>query len=261
MKALGANGLSLSLGGALVLDAVSATFQPGQITAVLGPNGAGKSSLMACLAGLRRPDSGTVTLGGMARETIDRRALARQIGYLPQNRDVHWDVDVATLVALGRFPHQGRWGENAADRAATARAMAMTNSAHLAARAVGTLSGGEQARVLLARVLAGEPAWLLIDEPFASLDPAHQLAGLDCLCQVARAGAGVVVILHDLNQALRMADEVLLMAGGRVVAQGTPGKVLTPALIAQVYGVSVHIGTAPDGGAFLVPMSQSIAQV
>ncbi len=253
MSALAAEGVTLALGGARVLDAVRASFARGQVMVVLGPNGAGKSSLMACLVGLRMPDAGSVTLDGVPRAAIDRRDLARRIGFLPQTADVHWDVDVATLVGLGRFPHRGRWGESDADRAAVADAMAATDVTRFASRAVNTLSGGERARVLLARVLAGRPEWLLADEPLANLDPAHQLATLDCLRRVAAAGAGVVVVLHDLNHAARVADQVILMRGGAVIAQGRPDEVLTEALIAQAYGVAAHVGELLDGRRFVIP--------
>ena len=250
--------LSLSLGGTGVLEAISASFAQGRVTAILGPNGAGKSSLLACLAGLRTPDSGQVTVAGTPRNRIPPRDLARHIGFLPQSADIHWDVDVATLVALGRFPHRGRWGETAADAAAVAAAMASTDIAHLGARIVNTLSGGERSRVLLARVLAGTPEWLLADEPLASLDPAHQLDVLDCLRKFARAGAGVVVVLHDLNQAARVADDVLLMRGGRVVAFGQPAMVLTPELIAATYDVAVDIGTTGNGQRFIVTTGRNL---
>lgn len=251
-----ADTLSLHLGDTTALDAVSATFASGQVTAVLGPNGAGKSTLLACLAGLRAPDSGMVRVGGVARALLPRRDLARRIGFLPQTADVNWDVDVAALVALGRFPHRGRWGETATDKAAVAAAMQATDVTALASRVVNTLSGGERGRVLLARVLAGTPEWLLADEPLASLDPAHQLDVLDCLRDIAGRGAGVVVVLHDLNQAARVADTVVLMRAGRIVAQGPPDAVLTPALIAQTYGVTAHVGHTPDGRRFIIPMQR-----
>lgn len=247
-----AENLSLALGGTRILDNVSAQFAPGRVTAVLGPNGAGKSSLLACLAGLRTPDTGVVRLDGVRRADLARGDLARRIGFLPQTADVHWDVDVATLVAFGRFPHRGRWGENAADRAAITAAMAATDVTAFASRIVNTLSGGERSRVLLARVLAGTPDWLLADEPLASLDPAHQIDVLDCLRAVAARGAGVVVVLHDLNQAARVADDILLMRGGRIVAQGAPDAVLTVEAIAETYGVTAHIGSGPDGRRFIV---------
>jgi iron complex transport system ATP-binding protein len=244
--------VSLRLGDTLSLDGVDAAFAPGEVTAVLGPNGAGKSSLLACLAGLRRPDSGEVLVDGTQRAAIDRRDLARRIGFLPQTADVHWDIDVETLVSLGRFPHRGRWGDSAVDHAAIAAAMAAADVTGLARRIVNTLSGGERGRVLLARMLAGTPQWLLADEPLASLDPAHQIDVLDCLRAAAGRGAGVVVVLHDLNHAARVADTIILMLGGRIVARGPPDQVLTPALIAQTYGVDARIGRGEDGARFII---------
>lgn len=252
MSDLVVEALTLSLSSRRVLDAVSARFQPGRVTAMLGPNGAGKSTLLACLAGLRQPDSGRVLLDGEPRARLSRRDLARRIGLLPQVADVHWDVDVATLVALGRYPHRARWGETADDRAAVTKAMAATDVAQFAQRPVSALSGGERARVLLARVLAGEPEWLLADEPLANLDPAHQHDALECLRAVARAGAGVVVVLHDLNHALRVADQVVLLANGRIVGQGDPASVLTPETIRQTYGVAVELATTPSGQRVIV---------
>jgi iron complex transport system ATP-binding protein len=252
MAELSVEGLTLSLGSRRILDAVGAVFLPGQVTAVLGPNGAGKSTLLACLAGLRQPDTGHVLLGGTPRTRLSRPDLARRIGLLPQTADVHWDVDVATLVALGRYPHRGRWGETAADRAAVDKAMAVTDVAQFAARPVSALSGGERARVLLARVLAGEPEWLLADEPLANLDPAHQHDALACLRAAAAAGAGVVVVLHDLNHAMRVADQVLLLANGRVAGQGPPDATLTPGRIRETYGVAAEVATTAGGQRFLV---------
>ena len=253
MSALTTEAVTLALGGATVLNAISAQFARGEVTVVLGPNGAGKSSLLACLAGLRMPDRGTISLDGMPRASIDRRELARRIGFLPQSAEVHWDIDVATLVGLGRLPHRGRWGETEADRAAVAAAMAATDVDRFATRTVKTLSGGERARVLLARVLAGTPDWLLADEPLAGLDPAHQLHALDCLRDAATAGAGVVVVLHDLNHVARIADQILMMQRGKVIAHGPPDAVLTEPLIAQAYGVTAHVDTLPDGRRFVIP--------
>jgi iron complex transport system ATP-binding protein len=244
---LSVENLGLMLGGATVLDGVSASFAPGRVTAVLGPNGAGKSSLLGCLAGLHPPGAGAVRLDGIDRAAADPRSLARRIGYLPQTADVHWDIDVATLVGLGRFPHRQRWGTSAADDAAVAAAMAATDVAGLATRTVNTLSGGERGRVLLARVLAGTPDWLLADEPLASLDPAHQLDVLDRLRAIAMAGAGVVVVLHDLNQAARVADDVLLLRGGRMLGFGAADAVLVPETIAATYGVATEITHTSDG--------------
>lgn len=244
---LAVENLRLVLGGATILDGINACFAPGRVTAVLGPNGAGKSSLLACLAGLRSPTAGTVRLDGLDRAQGNARDLARRIGFLPQTADVHWDIDVATLVALGRFPYRGRWGATPDDAAAVAAAMAATDVTALATRIVNTLSGGERSRVLLARVLAGTPDWLLADEPLASLDPAHQLDVLDRLRAIAAGGAGVVVVLHDLNQAARVADDVLVLRGGRVIGFGATETVLVPEVIAATYGVATEIHQSSDG--------------
>jgi len=254
VNGLEARGISVRLGGALVLDGVDAAFCAGEVTVILGPNGAGKSTLMGCLAGLRAAEAGDIFLNGAARGDLPARDLARRIGFLPQVADVHWDIDVATLVALGRYAHQGRWGASVDDVAAVEAAMMATDVLGFAGRAVKTLSGGERARVLLARVLAGEPEWLLADEPFANLDPAHQLEGMAALRQVSAAGAGVVVVVHDLNLALQLADRVLLLRGGRVVAAGTVDEVLTPALIGETYGIDVEMGRTAAGGRFIVTL-------
>lgn len=256
MTALTADAIGLSLGGNRVLDGVSVAFRRGRVTALLGPNGAGKSSLLSCLAALRTPDSGAARLEGTDVAGLDRRERARRIGFLPQAADVHWDVDVATLVGLGRLPYHGRWGAGAADHAAVERALAATDMTALRTRGVERLSGGERGRALLARVLAGEPDWLLADEPLASLDPAHQLDVLARLRAVADAGSGVVLVLHDLHLAARIADDAVLMRGGRIVAAGPADAVLTAPLIAEAYGVDVEIGVTPGGQRFILPIAR-----
>lgn len=245
------------LGGQTVIQDLTTVFARGRVTALLGPNGAGKSTLLNCLAGLRRPDAGHVTLDGVEIGALERRARARRIGLLPQNGEVHWDIDVVTLVSLGRFPHRGRWGESADDERAVVRAMAATDVTQFAARSAMQLSGGERSRVLLARVLAGEPEWLLADEPLASLDPAHQLDVLDRLRDVAARGAGVIVVLHDLSQAMRVADDVVLMRAGRVVAQGTRDEVMAAAQLRDTFGIEVHVGRGVDGDRFVIPLRRS----
>lgn len=248
------NTLSLNLRGRQILDNVSGTLRHGRVTVILGANGAGKSTLLSCLAGLRHPDSGEVRINGSDIHALDRRERGRTIGLLPQQGDIHWDIDVTTLVGLGRMPHRGRWGMSAADHQAIANAMAATDCTHLAHRKALRLSGGEQGRVLLARVLAGEPQWLLADEPLASLDPAHQLDVLDRLRQCARNGAGVAVVLHDLTHAARIADDILVLKDGAVIAAGQRDEVLTPATLASAYGVEVHISQSPSGDPMVVPI-------
>jgi iron complex transport system ATP-binding protein len=211
------------------LESVTATLRGGQITAICGPNGAGKSTLLQCLAGLLAPEEGEVRLGGAPLPL--GRERARRIGYLPQVGEVAWDLSVANLVALGRLPH-GDAGE-----APVAAALEALDLTALAGRPVSTLSGGERARALLGRVLAGEPGWILADEPLAALDLAHQLTLLAHLRAAARAGAGVVLVLHDLALAMNHADRVLVLDRGRLGADGAPEEALDEAVVARVWGV------------------------
>lgn len=245
---LSAETLSVALGGRPVLHGVSATFRTGEVTAVIGPNGAGKSTLLACLAGLRKPDAGSVSLGGTALGDLSHRERARRIGFLPQTPEVAWAVDVETLVGLGRTPHSGARGLSEADRAAVARALKQTDLGAFARREVKSLSGGERGRALFARVLAGEPSWLLADEPLAGLDPGHQLDAVDLMRGfAARDGQGVVMTLHDLAVAARLADRVLVLVDGRLIADGPPREALTPEVLARAYGVTARVVEGETG--------------
>ena len=216
------------------LDGVSLTLNPGEVTAICGPNGAGKSSLLSCLAGLLEPQRGALALDGAPLGTLSPRDRARALGYLPQQGEVAWDMSVETLAGLGRLP----WSAGAAaDRAAVDAALAALDLQHLRARPMSQLSGGEQARVLLARVLAGEPRWLLADEPLANLDLAHQLSLLRQFRALAGHGTGVVLVLHDLAQAMNHADRVVVLDGGALAADGPPEQTLSEAVIGQVWKV------------------------
>jgi iron complex transport system ATP-binding protein len=246
--------LRLARGGRPVLTGVSAAFEPGTVTAVLGPNGAGKSTLLEAMAGLLAPAAGEIRLDGVPLAALPARARARAIGYLPQGATLHWNLTVADVVALGRTPHVGAFAAaSAADRDAVARAMAAADVDSLARRRALDLSGGERARVLLARVLAGEPRVLLADEPLANLDPRHQLEALRLLRGAADAGAAVVLVLHDLAAAARAADRLILLAGGRVLGDGQPADVLTAALLAEAYGVEMRVWSEPGVGLIVAP--------
>lgn len=247
---------SIALAGRQVLDSIAADLTPGHITAILGPNGAGKSSLIKAMAGLIVPWGGAVTFDGRDVARIEPRERARLIGYLPQDGGAAWNIPAAELVALGRLPHRAPFaGATADDAAAVRQALAATETAHLAARPANELSGGERARVLLARVLAGEPRWLLADEPLASLDPAHQLDILDRLRDVARGGAGVVIVLHDLGHAASIADDVLLLKDGKLAGFGPVEEVLTEECVAEVFEVKVR-WVDTDDGRVLVPVGR-----
>lgn len=241
MSILRAETLSARLGDKAVLNGVGAAFAPGLVTAVVGPNGAGKSTLLDCLAALRAPDAGRVTLDGRPLHDLAPRARARRIAYLPQNAEIAWAVEGRTFVGLGRTPYVGAWGLRADDRAAVARAMAVTGVEAFADRVVSTLSGGERARVMIARALAGEPQWLLADEPLAGLDPGHVLDACDLFRRLAdEEGRGVVLTLHDLDAALRVADRVIVLAEGRVLADAAPAEALSPAVLKAAYGVEAR---------------------
>ena len=220
--ALQAAGLVLSLGGRRVVDDVALDLAAGQWAALVGPNGAGKSSLLALLAGLRPPDAGSVTLAGRALADWTARERAQRLAWLSQQGEAEGEIAVADVVRLGRLPQQGLFGvATPADEAAVCAAMAETECQALAGRRLSALSGGERQRVLLARALAVGAPLLLLDEPTTHLDAPHQRALLRSLAARARAGAVVLAVLHDLNQALA-ADRLLVMAAGRLVADGPP---------------------------------------
>ena len=174
---------------------------------------------------------GDVTLGEQPLAALHPRERAKRLGYLPQEGEVAWDVSVRNLVRLGRLPHRDR-GD-----AAVARALDALDLAELAGRPLSTLSGGERARALLARVLAGEPRWILADEPLAALDLAHQRRLLDELRGEAGRGTGVVLVVHDLAVAMNHADRAIVLEGGRLVADGAPAQALAPDLLRRVWDV------------------------
>lgn len=216
------------------LDDVSAVLRRGEITAIVGPNGAGKSSLLASLAGLLDPAAGAVSLDGKPLAGLAPQARAQAIGYLPQSPEVAWDVSVETLVALGRLPWRDR------DSDAIGAALATMELEDLRQRPVLHLSGGERARALMARVLAGQPRWILADEPLANLDLSHQLTLLKVLREQARAGAGVVMVMHGLAEAMNHADRVLVLFEGHLVADGPPETVLGADTIRRTWGVEAR---------------------
>ena len=224
------------------LHGVTTDLHAGEVTAVCGPNGAGKSTLLLALAGLLMPDAGCAMLAGAPLPALPPRQRARAIGYLPQSPDTAWDMTVATLAALGRLPWQGAplhraQGSAAQDAAAVEAALTAMDLDALRTRPLSRLSGGERSRAQLARVLAGEPRWLLADEPLANLDLAHAAALIATLRTQAAAGRGVVLVLHDLASAMNHADRVLVLQQGALVADGPPHTALSEAVIAQVWGV------------------------
>lgn len=248
MSVLAASNLAARLGEKQVLAKVSLRLRSGQVTALVGANGAGKSTFLECLAGLRQPDAGRVELDAQPVLRLSTRARARRIGFLPQSPEIAWAVDVRTYVGLGRTAHTGAWGLRGEDRAAVEAALGLTNLEALSSRSILSLSGGERARALIARVLAGQPEWLLADEPLAGLDPRHVLEAADLFRRMAHdEGQGVLLTLHDLGTAMRVADRIVVLSGGRVIADGAPGEALTPAVLRQAYGVEARVAEGVAG--------------
>ncbi len=250
---LHARQLRVERGGQCLLDVPELNLQPGHVHALLGPNGAGKSTLLGCLAGLDAKAAPHVRLQGRPLSAWSPQALARQRALFTQEHHVPFDFSVTDIVEMGRYPHADRPHPDEAHL--VSQSLTRTDAAQLAHRLLATLSGGEKARIHLARVLAQitgaptdvGPRWLLLDEPTAALDLAHQHAVMRLLRQLASEGCGVVVVLHDMNLANSHADQVVVLAQGRIVATGAPAEVLRSSLIQQVWGVACERVRWDDG--------------
>jgi iron complex transport system ATP-binding protein len=251
-----ARSLGVRLGSRTILHEVTVSVAPGELTALIGPNGAGKSTLLRVIAGLVELSGGSIRLLGADVEAIraDAALRARLVAYLPQDRTVHWPLKVRHIVALGRLSHRRSGPEgDAADTSAIDEAMRRMSVADLAGRPIDRLSGGEKARVLIARALAQQAPVLLADEPAAGLDPGHQLELYAMLRDLAREGRTIIVAMHDLSAAVRFADRAILLDSGRLVAAGPPADVLSPANLATAYGITAHVANA-GGVPFVVPL-------
>ncbi|BDY28765.1 ABC transporter ATP-binding protein [Mycolicibacterium mageritense] len=236
---IAADTVSWSVGGTLVVDGVSLLVHEGETLGLLGPNGAGKSSLLRLLAGLRRPTGGAVLLNGTSLAQHRRRDVAQRIAVVEQQVSTDIELTVEQIVRLGRIPHRGVWsGVTEADDRAVERALDQTGTATMRHRDWRTLSGGEQQRVQIARALAQEPRELLLDEPTNHLDIRHQF---ELLALIRELPVTSVVTLHDLTLAALFCDRLVVLAGGRVAAAGSPAEVLTPELISTVYGVQARV--------------------
>lgn len=237
--------LTVRRGPCPVLEGVTLRVEEGAFIGLIGPNGAGKTTLLRAAQGLL-PFEGTSTLAALPAAERARRAA-----WLPQAREVAWPVSVETLVALGRVPHLGLGARMAAaDHAAVDRALAHMGLGGMRARIATRLSGGEQARALIARMLAQETPLLLADEPIAGLDPAAQIATMRVFAGLAAQGRGVVASLHDLGLAARHCSRLVLLGGGRVVADGPPAQVLSAENLAQVFGIRAFYQDTAEGPVF-----------
>lgn len=233
--------VGVALGRRAVVHGASAEFASGTLTGIVGPNGAGKSTLARAMLALV-PYTGQILVDGEDSAAMPRARLAQRIAYLPQGQTLHWPLSVERLVGLGRLPHLGpmsRVGDR--DAASIERALERADVGALRDRIATELSGGERARVLLARALAVEAPALIADEPLASLDPGHQIDVMALLQAEARGGALVIAVLHDLTMAARYCDRLVLIDRGTIVADGMPAQVLTPANLKSVYGIDAQV--------------------
>ena len=247
---LTAQALSAGYGERLVIPELSLQITMGAITALVGPNGSGKSTLLKVLARLIAPRSGSVYLDGRAIASMPAREVARQLAILPQGPVSPEDLTVRELVEQGRYPHAGPLRMlRQQDSEAITRALIETNMTELRHRRLDSLSGGERQRAWIALALAQETPILLLDEPTTFLDVGHQLEVLTLIRQLNRAQCKtIVLVLHDLNQAARFADRMLVLRAGRIVADGPPAAVLTPALLNEVFHVQAYIISHPADG-------------
>ncbi|WP_431783080.1 ABC transporter ATP-binding protein [Streptomyces chumphonensis] len=247
------DGLSVRIAGAHLVRDVTLRAGSGRLVGLVGPNGSGKSTLLRCVYRALRPTAGTVRLDGEDLHAMAPREGARRLAALPQEVVTEFGFTVAEVVAMGRLPHQRASARtSAADRDHCARALDRVGAAHLAERAFLSLSGGEKQRVLIARALAQEPRVLVLDEPTNHLDIAQQLEVLTLVRDRAAGdvpgGMTVLTALHDLNLAAGYCDELYVIERGAIVASGAPADVLTPQLLADVFGVRAHRVTHPESG-------------
>ena len=237
------------------VDAVSLSVRRGECVAIVGPNGAGKTTLLRALLGLVPCAAGRALTLGRDAQAWPREALARVVGVVAQREEPAFPITVREAVEMGRYPHLGAWrAMGAADRDAVGRAMRRADVESLGGRWVATLSGGEWQRVRIARALAQEPQGLVLDEPTSSLDVKHEMELFELVADlVRRDGLAVLVVSHHLNIAARFADRLVLLAAGRVVAEGTPERVLEPERLTAVFGWPVAVHRLSDGSLQVYP--------
>ena len=245
MSLLSLKDFSVLRGACPVVDDITLDINAGECVGLIGPNGAGKTTLMRAANGLLAHQ------GYSSLSAMDGKSRARACAWMPQSRDIAWPVSVETLVALGRIPHLPRGSRlREADQAAVDAALAQMELTGFRNRQATALSGGEQARVLIARTLAQETPLLMADEPIAGLDPAGQIATMSVFAQLAQNGRAVLTSLHDLGLAARHCTRLILLDKGRLVADGAPSQVMTADNLSQVFGVSAHFAQTDNGPVF-----------
>ncbi|MFF2194170.1 ABC transporter ATP-binding protein [Streptomyces sp. NPDC058157] len=244
---LSVEGLRYEVDGRRLLDGIGLTARPGETVGVVGPNGSGKTTLLRCVYGTLRPTAGRVLLDGADVSALGVKERARRVAVVPQDAAGTFGLTVREVVSMGRSPHKRFWEQDGPDdRRHVARALEEVGVSGLAGRRFDGLSGGERQRALVARALVQEPGLLALDEPTNHLDIRYQLEVLGLVRRLPVTG---LLVLHDLNLAASFCDRLYVLAGGRVVAEGAPGQVLTEELLAEVYGVATRIAVHPATGA------------
>lgn len=251
MVVLSAKNVGVEIDGVNILRGVDLDLHAGEVLALVGPNGAGKSTLLSVLSGDLSPTTGEVLLGGRDLTTFKHLTLARERAVLTQENQLSFPFTVGEVVLMGRSPW-ARTPQFEHDEAAASESMIAMDIEHLAPRRFTSLSGGEKARVSLARVLAQRTAIVLLDEPTAALDLRHQEEVMRAVRVLAADGTAVLVVVHDLSLAAAYADRIAIIAGGTTVAAGTPVEVLTEELVSTVYGLPVEI-TLHNGKPVVLP--------
>ncbi|WP_159848851.1 ABC transporter ATP-binding protein [Nocardia sp. CY41] len=254
---LGAENVTLGYGDRVVVDGLSLNITPGVVTTVIGPNGCGKSTLLRSLGRLLRPRDGRVLLDGKAISTMKTKDVARIVGMLPQSPVAPEGLTVADLVARGRHPHQSWFRQwSGTDETEVTTALEQTGIADLADRPLDELSGGQRQRAWISMALAQGTDILLLDEPTTYLDLAHSIEVLDLVDRLhADLGRTVVMVLHDLNLAIRYSDQLVVMHAGRVVAAGAPGEVVSVELLREVFDLDATVLEDPvSGRPMIVPI-------
>ncbi|MEU0129977.1 MULTISPECIES: ABC transporter ATP-binding protein [unclassified Streptomyces] len=256
---LAARGVTVGYGPRTVIDALDVTIPPGVVTTIIGPNGCGKSTLLRTLTRLLKPAKGSVVLDGEDIAGLRTREVAKKLGLLPQAPVAPEGLTVADLVARGRHPHQSwlrQWSSDDAD--VVERALAMTGVSDLADRPVDSLSGGQRQRVWISMTLAQGTDLLLLDEPTTYLDLAHAIDVLDLVDDLHESGCTVVMVLHDLNLATRYSDNLVVMRGGGILAQGHPRDVITAELLHEAFGLRAKVIDDPVGDRpLIVPIGRA----